>query len=375
MSNATAKAQSSTTPWGDSKVKRPLAAAAATYYPGTMIAIDSAGNAVKCDNTAGIRFDGLMSDSFRITVDSGDSAGDKKVTVDRPFRFTMYIASASAGDEGKAVYAAYDNEVSYSQTASIQVGWVDRVIDATTVEIRPWWVGVNGVVGFDSATLTFTGSTGGNTIVVPDNLADGLSVKEGSNSYVTVITTDASEEVRFLKSVSFYGDSGTKKVISVGSTSVAETLTVATGEYETRLTDNLADAWSVKVAGGNDLLTFTTTDSLESVNAAAPLSLTDAATLAATGADQAGAAAIVHQISFCSAADGSVGVRLPAATAGLVRIVYNLHATAGLKVYPATGDDINDGTGDAAVTIEGKTMAIFVALDTATWAAIYTANS
>jgi len=37
--------------------------------------------------------------------------------------------------------------------------------------------------------------------------------------------------------------------------------------------------------------------------------------------------------------------------------------------------DINDGTGDAAVTIEGKTLAIFECVDGTTWAAIYTANS
>jgi len=44
-------------------------------------------------------------------------------------------------------------------------------------------------------------------------------------------------------------------------------------------------------------------------------------------------------------------------------------------VYPHSGGDINDGTGDAAVTIEGKTLAIFECVDGTTWAAIYTANS
>lgn len=105
------------------------------------------------------------------------------------------------------------------------------------------------------------------------------------------------------------------------------------------------------------------------------LSLGNVATLAAAGADQAGAAAIVAQVTFVTAADGTKGVRLPAVTAGAMYIVYSTVATNGLKVYPASGDDINDATGDAAITIEGKTMAIFIGMDTSTWGAIYTVNT
>lgn len=99
------------------------------------------------------------------------------------------------------------------------------------------------------------------------------------------------------------------------------------------------------------------------------------ATLAAAGADQAGAAAIVAQVTFVTAADGTKGVRLPAVTAGAMYIVYSTVATNGLKVYPASGDDINDATGDAAITIEGKSMAIFIGMDTSTWGAIFTVNT
>lgn len=99
------------------------------------------------------------------------------------------------------------------------------------------------------------------------------------------------------------------------------------------------------------------------------------ATVAAAGSAQGDAAALTGGINTVSGADGTVGVILPAAQAGLVVEVYNQHATNGLKVYPATGDDINDGTANAAVTIEGKTLARFTALDTSTWAAIYTVNT
>lgn len=99
------------------------------------------------------------------------------------------------------------------------------------------------------------------------------------------------------------------------------------------------------------------------------------ASVAATGSAQGDAAALTAGINTVSAADATKGVILPAAKAGLVVQVYNEHATNGLKVYPATGDDINDGSADAAVTMEGKGLARFVGLDTTTWAASYVVNA
>lgn len=101
----------------------------------------------------------------------------------------------------------------------------------------------------------------------------------------------------------------------------------------------------------------------------------DIATLAAAGSAQGDAAVISHRTTIVTGADGTKGVKLPAAVAGDYYEVYNSVATNGLKIYPATGDDINDGTANAAITIEGKTLAIFRAVDSATWACIFTANT
>lgn len=138
MADATSKAQSTTTPWGDDKIYRGLAAVAGTYYAGTMIGLNSDGNAVKASAATALVFDGLMANSPPITVESADLAGDKRVLVERPWRLQMKIASAAAGDEGKPVYALYDNEVTYANTgALLHVGWVDKFISATEVLIRP----------------------------------------------------------------------------------------------------------------------------------------------------------------------------------------------------------------------------------------------
>jgi hypothetical protein len=101
----------------------------------------------------------------------------------------------------------------------------------------------------------------------------------------------------------------------------------------------------------------------------------DIGTVAAAGANQGNATAITNKVTYVTAADGTKGVVLPAASAGLVYVLYTTVATNGLNVYPASGDDINDGSADAAVVMEGKTAAIFIALDSSTWAAIFTANS
>lgn len=100
-----------------------------------------------------------------------------------------------------------------------------------------------------------------------------------------------------------------------------------------------------------------------------------AVSIAAAGNSQGTATAITHRLTTVSAADGTKGVILPTPTKAGVRVfVYNEHASNGLPVFPHSGGDINDDTQNAAKTIEGKTWAEFLALDTTTWAAIFTAN-
>ncbi len=206
MTAATAKVQSTTQNWGDSKIKRSLSADVATYYTGSMICMNASGYAVKASNTAGLRFDGIMASSQRVSVETGDAAGDKVIDVEKPWMFTMTIASAAITDIGRKVYALYDNEVAFSTSASILVGVVEDVLDSTTVLIRPYWTSTSGINAFDGETLTFSGATGANVVAIPDALADGLSVKEGSNAYLTFVTTNGSEQLLLSKKTSLLDD-------------------------------------------------------------------------------------------------------------------------------------------------------------------------
>lgn len=90
------------------------------------------------------------------------------------------------------------------------------------------------------------------------------------------------------------------------------------------------------------------------------------ATVAATGADQAGAAQLAGGFTLVSAADGTKGVKLPAAAAGKVVIVKN-NVNAVLKVYPSTDDAINALAANASFDIAALTSAVLVAYDGVTW--------
>lgn len=90
------------------------------------------------------------------------------------------------------------------------------------------------------------------------------------------------------------------------------------------------------------------------------------ATVAAAGTNQGTAAAVAAGFTLVSGADGTKGVVLPAASAGLVVIIKN-SAAAALKIYPATGDAINALSANASYDITNLTSTLLVAYDATTW--------
>ena len=153
MANATATVPQYIVAWGDDLIERgnETLGTAATYYPGSMMAIDSNGLAVKCTDAAGIKFDGILADGVSQYVAVGDASYTTKFHVERPFRFAMSIAAAAPGDEGKPVYATFDNAVGYSSVNSVLVGWVDKVMSTTQVLIRPAYGGNSTAGNLSSA--------------------------------------------------------------------------------------------------------------------------------------------------------------------------------------------------------------------------------
>lgn len=104
------------------------------------------------------------------------------------------------------------------------------------------------------AGIAVTGATGTNDLTMPDNLADAFSISEGSNKYITFVTTDSSEGVSVKKDLTMA--SGTDIIFSG-----------TTGQSRIKLTDNLADALAI-AESTNAYITFCTTDSGEKITVA-----------------------------------------------------------------------------------------------------------
>lgn len=97
------------------------------------------------------------------------------------------------------------------------------------------------------------------------------------------------------------------------------------------------------------------------------------ASIAAAGSSQSDATEISSVVSSVSGADGTKGVILP--TRGGHWRIYNEHATNGLKIYPPSGGTINGGSSNAAITIEGKTIAVIDQVSDSNYGAQYTVNT
>ena len=102
--------------------------------------------------------------------------------------------------------------------------------------------------------------------------------------------------------------------------------------------------------------------------------LPDVGTLAASGSSVSSSAAIVNHVTMVTAADGTKGVQLPAATIGEVYVVANVVANQALRLYPSTGSQFNGIPPNASVVISGSTAAFCIYASSSAvnaWALVY----
>lgn len=256
------------------------------------------------------------------------------------------------------------------------------------------------------AGIAFTGATAVNVITMPDNLADALSISEGSNAYVTFVTTDSGERVLLKKQTRaadsvklafgdgdditvawdgtdldvlqaaanssikwgvdgagidqvWYGDTASTSLtwdqsadslIFTGAARVVFTGT--TGQPEIHLTDNLADALSIEISGSTDLLVFTTTDDAESVS---PIGLR---TRQSTGVAITGATTLKLSDSggiFTVSQGAAYDIDLPSPTSGPgCSYFFSLTAPAANNVTLTVAGSAATFVG--SITIDGATI-------------------
>ena len=115
-----------------------------------------------------------------------------------------------------------------------------------------WYGDHDGCLHLNGATFYVDGTTTNNNIVLTDNLADALNIKEGSNSYLKFVTTNSGE-----------------KIVAGKAVELATTLTFngATGVNKILMQDNLASGLVIGEAA-NAYVTFVTTNSSEASRSA-----------------------------------------------------------------------------------------------------------
>lgn len=117
--------------------KRLLVSTAQTYYPGELLGMNASGYVTKLDDTASLGFIGVCDEGAEVVVPSGASAGDYSLLVSRPRYIGVKTSGAAITDVGRTVYAAYNDEVSFSPgTYGNVIGTVHEFKTATRVIVK-----------------------------------------------------------------------------------------------------------------------------------------------------------------------------------------------------------------------------------------------
>lgn len=137
----------------------------------------------------------------------------------------ILVAGVTAVTDGEAaVYCGSDNleDATLTPTAGPAIGYVERVIDASAtrchVRLLP---------------RGYSASRGALDFILPDNVAAALDIREGSNSYMTFVTTNSGEKIAITKAIDFdlalaaTGDAVNIAATMSHATQVAEALDVS----------------------------------------------------------------------------------------------------------------------------------------------------
>ena len=108
--------------------------ASGTIYKGTLVSIRVA------DGYAYPSRNGTATDYFvgvAMEKKAGDgTAGSARIKVQKVGTYVFTLSSAAQTDVGKAVYAAYDNEVTLTSTNAQLVGYIEELVGTDLVRVR-----------------------------------------------------------------------------------------------------------------------------------------------------------------------------------------------------------------------------------------------
>ncbi len=163
---------------------------------------------------------------------------------------------------GAACYAAAGGKIAKTGTVFEGIALEASAADNDVIEVLPaWHADLVAAAGITLPTVEFNGATTLNKLIVPDNLADALSIVEGANKYLTIVTTNSGEKVQVNKPVELTSAGAAALAVGrQGATNPALLVDASTGTSVTGLSvKSAAAAGGVAVAaissGTNENLT------------------------------------------------------------------------------------------------------------------------
>lgn len=325
------------------------------------------------------------------TITLSDTFGDMVITTDE----SAPVANFQVARGGGGTYFATDATADLAQVGSSSVSVLLEVIDNTATAFRlregsTTYIGldttnasevltVGDAVGGTSQTV-LRGGTGGVLVSMPDNTATAFRIGQGSDNYLSVDTTNASEALNLGAApvnavVNINSGTGT---LNIGTSASARTVNVGTGAAVQTVTVGSTNSTSpTTIQTGTGAMTFTAGGVFD-VNAVGAVTIdgpgisidgTSASNLSVTGANLS-----IETLTSGTLAVSSAGALNLSSTTG------DWQATGALTLDSSGGaigigtdadaQAINIGTGAAArtITIGNSTGATSVVINSGTGA-------
>jgi hypothetical protein len=155
-----------------------------------------AGTSGSLEDDGNLTFDGTT-----FVIGTGNPTGDPAT----PHKFTVDVSTGNTAIDGSLTVAG--NTVLGDTNTADTVAFNSRI----TTDFVPSTnnsndLGTSSLAWQDlylTKTLTYTGSSGENKIVIPDNVPGGLLITDGDTNYINFVTTNSSESVAVTPNTSF----------------------------------------------------------------------------------------------------------------------------------------------------------------------------
>ena len=239
------------------------------------------------------------------------------------------------GRGASAVASSTDTITETTPAAGVTIDGL-RIKDAT---INP---AAGGTAFIDLSNV----ATGEGDIILADNLAVALEVREAANSYIKIVTTNSSEAVNFGKPIT----------MTSGMASILDLSAASTGNADVVLADNLADAFTIRQST-NPYLTVVTTNDAERVTLGKVMAY--AAPVVVDMADAAGA--LVY---------GTGGAGEFKVTSNIIQVDPNSGQASEILTLPPVATSVGVmlviiNTGGEGIVVKDVATATIITLDTA----------